>query len=215
LYLGIRLLLACALPCLAAAVPARAHHQRTSLAVPADGISIPTISHGQMVVLADNRAAILEMAERQMPTDRVMRRLQGFINIQFSVCLWGLMPGGLTDEDSPFNECTHAHLAATKALLLYLQGMPGDRAPVRALVEKVELEMLINQGSLVLCRYSDQSFNTSEVICPDWNLLPYHVPSLVMFVTVLMTTVGSVSMVVRWKPGSRGASTAGQNAGGS
>lgn len=213
--LSLCLPLACTLLCLDAAAPAWAHHQGTSRAAPADGISIPTISHGQMVVLADNRAAIMALAERQFPTDRVMRRLQGFINIQFSVCLWGLMPGGLTDENSPFNECAHAYLAATRALLLYLQGMPGDRAPVHALVDKIEVEMLSRKSALVLCRYSDKSFNTSEIIHPDWSLLPSHPPSVIALAIVLLAAVGSVSMAMRWRPGHRGARTADQDAGGS
>ena len=147
--------------------PAWAHHQGVAHEPPAEGIAIPSLSHGQMAVIAANRAAILNLAARQMPTDRVMRRLQGFISIQFSACAWGLVPGSL-EEDSPFNECTHAHLAGTQALLLHLQGMPGDRTAVHALVERIELDMLANDAALVLCRYSDEPFNTAEVVYPRW-----------------------------------------------
>jgi hypothetical protein len=207
------LLLGCVLPCLVPAAPARAHHQTASHTASADEISIPTISHGQMVVLAENRTAILDLAARQIPTDRVMRRLQGYIAIQFSACLWGLVPGSLTDEDSPFNECTHAYLAATRALLMHLQDMPGDRAPVRALADRIETEMLRRQASLVMCRYSDESFSTSEVIYPDWSLLRAHVPGLVLLMTVLLTLAGGALAIVRWKPGMRLRRAARQNAG--
>jgi hypothetical protein len=69
---AIRLLIGSAMLCVIMAVPASAHDQGTPRTAPADGISIPTIAHGQMAVMAANRAAILELAERQMPTDRVM-----------------------------------------------------------------------------------------------------------------------------------------------
>ncbi len=95
-----------------------------------------------------------------------MRRLQGVINIQFSACAWGLVPGGI-EEDSPFNECTHAYLAGTRALL-HLQGPPGDQTAVRALVEKVGLDMLANNAAPVLCRYSDEPLNTAEIVYPRW-----------------------------------------------
>ena len=202
--------LAAALLVIAPPVPAWPHRQGPAHPAPEDAIPIPTITHGQMAVIADNRAAILALAERQTPTDRVMRRLQGFINIQFSVCLWGLMPGSLTDEDSPFNECSHAYLAATRTLLLHLQDMPGDRASVRALVTKIELEMLAKRASLVMCRYSDRSFNTSEVIDPDWRGVPSHLPSVATFVGLALTAVGCAAMAVRWKPDLPGAGIAQQ-----
>jgi hypothetical protein len=201
---GIGLLVLCILLSIVPTLSARAHSQGAVRTAPEDGISIPNISHGQMIVMADNRAAILELAARQAPTDRVMRRLQGYINLQFSACLWGLVPGSVADEDSPFNECAHAYLAATRALLLHLQDMPGDRAAVRALVEKIELEMLTNEASLVMCLYSEQSFNTAQVIYPDLSSVPYHVLSLMVFGGLALTIVGCASMAVRWKPDSRG-----------
>ncbi len=107
--------------------PALAHNQAASPAASGAGIAIPSIAHGQMTVFARNRAAILDLAAQQTPTDLTMRRLQSFVNLQFFACVWGLAPGGIDDEDSPFNECSHAYLAATRALLVHLQAMPGDR----------------------------------------------------------------------------------------
>jgi hypothetical protein len=170
--------------------PVWAHREATGRQAPAESISIPNLSHGQMAVIADNRAAILDLAARQIPTDPMMRRLEAFINLQFFDCFWGLVPGSIEDESSPFNECSHAYLAATRALLLHLQEMPGDRSAVCALVTKIEAEMLSNNASLVLCRYSDEPFNTAERIIPRWDEIPFHFPSLMTF-SGLALLVGS------------------------
>ncbi|MGO9941364.1 MAG: hypothetical protein ACLPIC_01100 [Rhodoblastus sp.] len=143
-----------------------------------------------MAVIAANKAAILELAARQTPTDPVMRRLEGYIHLQFFACMWGLVPGSLNDENSPFNECAHAYLAGTRALLMHLLAMPGDRAPVRALVDKIELEMLENGASLVMCRYSDEPFDTAEIIGPHWGEIPFHPESLFSFAGLALAIVG-------------------------
>lgn len=181
------------------ASPGWAHHQGTTHAMVEEGIPIPDISHGQMAVIAANRPAILELAALQTPTDRVMRRLETFINLQFSACVWGLVPGSLRDEDSPFNECTHAYLAATQALLLHLREMPGDRAPVRALAAAIELEMLQNQASLVLCRYSGESFNTAEIVQPNWRDMAFHPGSLAGFLGLALAAVGCGWTAAWWR----------------
>jgi hypothetical protein len=165
----------------ALATPAWAHREASGRQAPADSISIPNLSHGQMAVIANNRTAILDLAARQIPTDPTMRRLEGFINLQIFACMWGMIPGSVEDESSPFNECSHAYLAATRALLLHLQTMPGDRTAVRALIAKIEREMLDNNASLVLCRYSDEPFNTATRITPRWADVPFHLPSLMTF----------------------------------
>jgi hypothetical protein len=41
-----------------------------------------------------------------------MTRIENYVNLQSFACLWGLVPGSLKDEGSPFNECAHAYLAA-------------------------------------------------------------------------------------------------------
>lgn len=184
--------------CLAPASPGWAHRREAPHDAATDGIAVPDLLHGQMAAIAANRAAILDLAARQTPTDRVMRRLETFINLQFSACLWGLVPGSLQDEDSPFNECTHAFLAATRALLLHLQGMPGDRAPARALMARVELDMLRSQAPLAVCRYSDEAFNTAEVIGPAWTDVPFHSASLVSFLGLGLAVIGCGWMAARW-----------------
>lgn len=161
--------------------PACAHHLGVAhegppmgLPTQAKGLALPNLTHGQMLVIAANRAAILKLAAAQNPTDPTLRRLQGYISLQTFACLWGLVPGAVEDESSPFNECSHAYLAGTKALLMHLLAMPGDRAPVRALADQIELEMLRNDAALDLCRYSDEPFDTAHIVGPHWSEIPSH-----------------------------------------
>jgi hypothetical protein len=192
--------IACMLLSALASLPARAHHQGIPQLAPEDGISIPNLSHGQMAVIAENRAAIQDLAARQAQDDRVTRRLESFINIQFGVCMWGLMPRSLEDETSPFNECTHAYLAATRALLVHLQAVSADHMPVEALVQKIEIEMLRNRASLALCRYSDEPFNTAEIVNPHWADIPSHPLSLATFGSLALTaSIGCACMAARRK----------------
>ncbi len=116
-----------------------------------------------MAVIADNMPAILAVADRQTGLDETARRLRAFVDWQYFFCFCGLVPGSLKDEESPFNECSHAYLAGTQALLLELRQTRGDRADVRALVDKVGLDMVRNSAALVLCRFSGEAFNTADV----------------------------------------------------
>jgi hypothetical protein len=198
--LSLRVWIGFAVLLLAPSAPASAHRPATDHEAPVGGISIPNIAHGQMAIIAAHKAAILDLAERQMPTDPTTRRLESFINLQFFACMWGILAGSLRDENSPFNECTHAYLAATRALLLHLQEMNGgDRAAVRALATRIEQEMSDDGASLVICRYSDEPFNTAEVIGPHWSRIPYHLPSLVTFAALTVTILGCARIAVRRK----------------
>jgi hypothetical protein len=179
---------------------ASAHHLGSAHTGPAKGLSIPGLTHGQMVVIAAHRSAILELAARQTPTDPVMRRLQGYINLQFFACMWGIVPGGVSDETSPFNECSHAYLAGARALLIHLLTMQGERAPIRALADKIELEMLPNNASLVMCRFSDEPFDTAEIIGPHWGDIPFHPISCLWFLGLALATAGCAWAAARWKP---------------
>lgn len=187
---------------LAAATPAWAHRAATGTPGPEGGIAIPTLSHGQMRVIANHRSEIMDLASEQYPTDRTVRRLETFINLQRFACAWGIMPGSVTDEDSPFNECAHAYLAATRALLVHLRAMPGSGGKKRSLVTRVELEMLADGASLVLCRYSDEPLSTAEVLCPHWRDIPFHAPSSAAFGGATLAAMG-LAMVARrgWRAG--------------
>lgn len=183
--------------CLLAAFPAMAHHLGVAHAGPAKGLSIPGLTHGQMVVIAAHRPAILKLADAQTPTDPDLRRLKGYVDLQTFACLWGLIPGAVEDESSPFNECSHAYLAGTRALLMHLLSLPGDNAAVRTLADRIELDMLQNNASLVLCRYSDEPFDTAEIIGPHWGEIPFHPMSRFLFGGAALLAFGLFWM---WAP---------------
>ena len=116
-----------------------------------------------MAVIADNLSAIRSLASARAGFDLTTWRLEDYLNLQSFACLWGLVPGSVADEQSPFNECAHAYLAAGRALLLQLAREPeADHKAIDGLIGKIEVEMLADGASLNLCRYSDEPFNTNE-----------------------------------------------------
>ena len=162
------------------ASPGEAHRISTRNGPQPKGVSIPSLTHGQMAVISDNLTAIRALASARIGFDMTTWRLEDYLNLQSFACLWGVAPGSVRDEDSPFNECAHAYLAAGRALLLQLREAPGvDHNAVEALIGKIETEMLAHDASLTLCRYSDEPFNTNEVIWPHWSQVPFHPPTLV------------------------------------
>ncbi len=145
--------------------PGEAHRISTGTSPPPGGISIPSLTHGQMAVISNNLSPIRALAGARVGFDMTTWRLEDYLSLQSFACLWGIVPGSITDESSPFNECAHAYLAAARALLLQLREAPGvDHDAVEALIRKIEAEMLTNGASLTLCRYSDEPFNTNEEV---------------------------------------------------
>jgi hypothetical protein len=70
---------------------------------------------------------------------------------------------------------------------------PGvDHNAAGALISKVEAEMLAEGASLNLCRYSDEPFNTNEVIWPHWGMIPFHPPTAAAFCAVFMLIAAAV-----------------------
>jgi len=176
---------------------AQAHYVRTGPA-PADGLSIPSLTHGEMAVVADYRAAIFDAAAMQFPTDENFRRLFNFAKIQYTLCMWGLMPGSIRDEASPFNECSHAYLAATRAVLKRMLDMPGDKATARSLLDRMETDMIRAGAAFELCQYSGEPFNTEELIYPRWSGVPFHLPSLLGFGAFALALAGGGVLLRRW-----------------
>jgi hypothetical protein len=165
------------------AAPSEAHRISTRSGPPPAGVSIPSLTHGQMAVIRDNLTAIRALAGARLGFDLTTWRLEDYLNLQSFACLWGIVPGSITDEESPFNECAHAYLAAGRALLLQLAHEPGaDHKSIDALISKIEFEMLADGASLNLCRYSDEPFNTNEIIWPHWGMVPFHLPTAMMAV---------------------------------
>ena len=174
-----------------------AHRQASDGDGTGAGIPIPNLTHGQMAVIAANMPDILALADRQTRLDETARRLRAFVDWQYFFCFRGLVPGSLKDEESPFNECSHAYLAGTQALLLELRQTRGDRAEVRALVDKGGLDMVRNNASLVLCRFSGEAFNTADVVSPRWSEVPGHPPSLATFGGLAFLIGGAVWLGLR------------------
>ncbi|MEW9306636.1 hypothetical protein [Labrys neptuniae] len=174
-----------------------AHRQASDGDGTGAGIPIPNLTHGQMAVIAANMPDILALADRQTGLDETARRLRAFVDWQYFFCFRGLVPGSLKDEESPFNECSHAYLAGTQALLLQLRQTRSDRAEIRALVDKVGLDMVRNNASLVLCRFSGEAFNTADVVSPRWSEVPGHPPSLATFGGLAFLIGGAVWLGLR------------------
>ena len=174
---GARIALIAALVMLAGS-PSEAHRISTRNGPAPEGISIPSLTHGQMAVIRDNLPAIRTLASARLGFDLTTWRLEDYLNLQSFACLWGIVPGSITDENSPFNECAHAYLAAGRALLLQLNREPSaDHKSIDALTSKIEIEMLADGASLNLCRYSDEPFNTDEVIWPHWGMISSDPPT--------------------------------------
>jgi hypothetical protein len=176
--------------------PSDAHRISARSGPPPQGISIPSLTHGQMTVISDNLSEIRALASTRIGFDMTTWRLEDYLNLQSFACLWGIVPGSIRDEGSPFNECAHAYLAAGRALLLQLREAPGvDHEAVKALMRKIEADMLANDASLMLCRYSDEPFNTNEVIWPHWSEIPFHPPTAgfaaAAFVAIAVTAWGA------------------------
>jgi hypothetical protein len=190
-----------------AAPPSQAHRIWTRSGPPPKGVSIPSLTHGQMVVIRDNLPAIRALASARLGFDLTTWRLEDYLNLQSFACLWGIVPGSITDENSPFNECAHAYLAAGRALLLQLAHEPdADHKAIDALTSKIEVEMLADGASMNLCRYSDEPFNTNEVIWPHWGMVPSHPPTLAALGAVFaLVAAGGFAFFPRTTPrGARG-----------
>lgn len=171
--------------CMIASMPARAHHQMSREGA-MRGIAIPAIAHGEMLILAKYRARILEIAARQFPTDPTLRRLTDFVNLQFFACFWGLVPGSLSDERSPFNECSHAYLAGATAILAHVAAMPGDQSSAKELQSRIAKELASDPTFGALCMNSNEVFDSGTIIGPDWGLVPMHLPTMLSFSLVII-----------------------------
>jgi hypothetical protein len=144
-----------------------------------------------MLVLAKYRARILDLAARRPRADPTLRRPVRFVSLQHFACSWGLVPGSLSDETSPFNECYHADLAGARALLAHMVEMPGDQSSARALKTRIERELASDPAFRVLCSNSSEAFDGGIVIGPNWRLAPAHLPTiLTVFALVVLAACG-------------------------
>jgi hypothetical protein len=167
---------------LSLAASAPAHEKRA----PADtsGVPIPFVTHGEMAVLAPYRSEILTLAERVREPGTDLHALMRYSGIQHANCLWGLVPGSLEDEESPFNQCAHADLAATKEILFRLRQLPEIAPEASGLVSRIDTEMTQKGAAFIGCQYSGEGFNTAEFIRPDWTGVPGH-PTSMLFLSAM------------------------------
>jgi len=176
--------------------PACAHHRGANDG-PIRGVAIPAISHGEMPIVARYRSEILALAASQSVTDPTLRRLAGFISLQTFACFWGLVPGSLSDETSPFNECTHAYLAGARALLAHMTSMPGEQSAAKALDARMRAELANDPTSNVVCSNSAETFDSADVVGPDWQLVPAHMPTVLTFLLLIMVIAAGFLVVRR------------------
>ncbi|MDB5523530.1 MAG: hypothetical protein JWM58_1293 [Rhizobium sp.] len=145
-----------------------------------------------MAILANYRTEILALADKVRQPEPTLRALLRYTSMQHSECLWGLMPGSLTDEESPFNECLHADLAATKAIILRLRKPPQIASEASVLVSRIDYDMALTGAAFIGCQYSGEEFNTAEFVRPHWNALPGHLPSLIALIALFAVRLGSL-----------------------
>jgi len=184
----------CLLLLLTIAGSAHAHRQRADLN--SSGLQVPALTHGQMAVIADYRSEILDLAASQSRTDEKFRRLLNFANLQYAACLWGLMPGSIGDETSPFNECSHAYLSAMQATLTHLRETSADKPAIEALISRIDADMMLNRASFVMCQFSGETFNTASLVIPNWGNILWHLPSLIAAgIMLLAVTAGLLAVL--------------------
>lgn len=191
------LMLAIVVPALSAAAHGRFVPGDTS------GVPIPNLTHGEMAVLIPHRADIMKLARSVRTQDADFRTLERYAGIQYSNCLWGLVPGSIADEESPFNACSHAYLAAVKELLVRMHIGRLGSSEVGALVSRIDAEMTLSGAALIGCRYSGDSFNTAEVIRPQWNSVPTHLPSLFSLAGSIVLLPATAYVLQRFRRPSR------------
>ena len=182
--------------CFGVAGPVSAHTYAQRIPAP-DAIEIHGLTHGQMQIVAANRKAIVAIADAQTVNDPTFWKLRNFMDTQYAACFWGLVPGSVRDENSPFNECSHAYLSAAAALLLYMQTVPSAADAVRELKSRIVMQMITSGTAAILCRYSDEPFYTSDLITPHWEDAASHLPTLASGVGLGTILAGAGFSVVR------------------
>ncbi|ARM89813.1 hypothetical protein RHEC894_CH03550 [Rhizobium sp. CIAT894] len=162
----------------------------------ATGLDVPEISHGEMAVISDYRRGIIDLASRAVDTNEPFRRILNYAEIQYSYCLWGRVPGSVTDEESPFNECAHAYLAATKAVLMAMREMPREAPAAGEIISAIDVDMVRRGLALVTCQFSGEAFNTADIIKPRWSRIPLHFASMASL-TGLAALLGLAILALR------------------
>jgi hypothetical protein len=168
------------------AVEAAAH--RTDGPRDMTGIPITAITHGEMAIIDRHRNDIFALAREVRGADASFETLVRYGQLQYEDCLWGLMPTAISDEESPFNECSHAYLAAAKEVLLKMKAMPGVDREASQIVSRISYEAALEGAAFIGCIYSGEGFNTADLVRPQWHDVPFHWPTL-------LTLLGAVAFL--------------------
>ena len=144
------------------------------------GIPVTAISHGEMAIIDRHRAEVFALAQTARSADPTFLTLLRYGQLQYEDCLWGLVPTAISDETSPFNECSHAYLAATKEVLLKMQTMPAVEKAAGEIVSRISFEAAQEGAAFIGCIYSGEGFNTADLVRPQWHDVPFHWPTLLV-----------------------------------
>lgn len=172
------------------------------------GVPITEISHGEMAIVARHRGDIFALAGKVRQPDPTFLTLLRYGELQYADCLWGLVPGSISDEESPFNECSHAYLAAAKEILMRMREMPEVKGEAGEIVSRVSYEATLEGAAFVGCVYSGEGFNTADLVRPHWHDVPFHLPTLLALVAGFGFLPVSVWMASRSLPRREGTSAA-------
>lgn len=148
------------------------------------GLEIPAITHSDMIFVAPHYSAIVRLAEKQKDTDERFRRLLNHTKLQKVYCLWGLAPGGIAEEESIFNPCSHAYLASGVALLRDMESKAATEEEAVAISRSIEVERSA-APLLVLCQSSAETFDTGELVSPISRMAAMGWLSVMAFATLL------------------------------
>ena len=181
---------------LAVSLPAVAHDSKQGKGSVA-GIPITEITHGQMPVIFRYTRDILALAESQPSPTSDFQRVLNYAKSQRVYCLWGLVPGSISDEASPFNACSHAYLAALRELLLRMDKDPTNVA-ADDLVRRVDFDLLMFSSALELCNYSAVPYDTATLVRPVWSDILRHPASLASLLALLLSVMGLAIWFLRW-----------------
>lgn len=161
------------------------------------GVPIPEITHGQMPVIAGHLSEILALAARQPAPATDFHRVLNYAKIQRTFCLWGLVPGSISDEASPFNACSHAYLAAARDLLIRMTAGGGTPAAVE-LARRVDGDMIRASTALQFCNYSALPYDTAKVVWPIWADVAGHPATISSLGGLAAVLAFAAALLTRW-----------------
>ncbi len=150
------------------------------------GYDISAIDHASMQAIAPFRSRIINLARSVSSPSPHLAALLLHNQQQAANCLWEILPGSLSDEESPLNSCAHADMAGVKAILDELLEIEGTRASASILRSDIDYQMVLSGTSFVKCAYSATPFNSASryaligwrccsilpramVLLPDWS----------------------------------------------